>query len=228
MSARSASRGGEPAGGAVLFEKRGAVAIVSLNRPERLNAYDVAMRDALDGILAAVGDDPEVGAMVLRGNGRAFSSGGDLREFGSAPSPLAARRARWARDVWGRLRALAVPTIAAVHGWAAGGGFEMALLCDLRLAARGARFVLPETGLGMIPGVGGTQTLPRVAGEGRALDLVLTGRVVDAREALDLGIVNRVVARARLDGAALATAAALVGLDRDLVAATKRAVWAAL
>ncbi len=180
------------------YEKRGRVAVVTLDRPEVLNAYDVAMRDDLYAVLGAADEDPDVRALVLRGRGRAFSSGGDLREFGSAPSPLAARAVRWRRDVWGRLLALRGATVAAVHGWAAGSGMEMAMLCDLCIAADDARFVLPETGLGAIPGVGGTQTLARRAGASVALDSVLTGRVLDAPAAHAAGIVNRVVPAAGL------------------------------
>ena len=121
------------------------------------------MRDALFEALHAVRDDPDVRAMVLRGNGPAFSTGGDVAEFGSAPSPVTARDVRWRRDVWGLLHTLSKPTIAAVHGYAVGGGFEMALLCDLCIAADDARFCYPETGLAMIPGVAGTQTTPRAA-----------------------------------------------------------------
>src|SRR5262245_28533221 len=115
---------------AVLYDKHDSIAIVSLNRPEVLNAYNVAMRDALFETLQAVRDDSDVRVMILRGNGPAFCTGGDVREFGSAPSPVMARETRWRRDVWGLLRALPKPTIAAVHGYAVGGGFEMALLCD--------------------------------------------------------------------------------------------------
>src|SRR5262249_32508979 len=128
----------------------------------------MAMRDDLYAVFGAADEDPEVRALVLRGRGRAFSTGGDLTEFGTAPSPFVAREVRWRRDVWGRLLGLRAASIAAVHGYAVGGGFEMALLCDLCLAADDARFALPETGLGMIPGVGGTQTLPRRGGPGRA------------------------------------------------------------
>jgi len=175
------------------YEKRGAVAWVTLDRPETLNAYDVAMRDDLFAVLGAADEDPDVRVLVLRGRGRAFSTGGDLREFGSAPSPTLARIVRWRRDVWGRLLALRAASVASVHGWTVGGGMEMALLCDLCLAADTARFGLPETGLGMIPGVGGTQTLPRRTGVTRALDVTLAPRWVDAEEALRLGLVSRVV-----------------------------------
>lgn len=208
----------------IRFEKRGAVAVVTLDRPERLNAYDVAMRDDLYAALGAVDVDPEVRALVLRGAGRAFSTGGDLHEFGSAPSPVVARTVRFARDVWGRLLELRAATVAAVHGLAVGGGMEMALLCDVRVASADARFALPETGMGMIPGVAGTQTLPRTAGLGRALDVVLTGRTLGAREARAAGIVQRVVSRAALDAAATSLARRLAGLDPALVGAVRRCV----
>src|SRR5262245_65267689 len=166
----------------------------------------MAMRDDLYAILGAADEDPEVRALVLRGRGRAFSPGGDLTEFGTAPSPFVAREVRWRRDVWGRLLGLRAASIAAVHGYAVGGGFEMALLCDLCLAADDARFALPETGRGMIPGVGGTQTLPRRIGTGRALDVVLQGRWIDAHEAATLGLVVDIVPRRQLERSTLALA----------------------
>lgn len=212
----------EPA--AVLYEKDGAVAIVSLNRPQVLNAYDVTMRDALFETLAAVRDDPEVRAMVLRGNGPAFCTGGDVREFGSAPSPVIAREVRWRRDVWQLLRSLMKPSVAAVHGYVVGGGFEMALLCDLCIAADDAWFAYPETGLAMIPGVAGTQTTARALGVGRALDLILTGRSLTATEVHRLGLVARLVPRAGLRAAALDLARRLGELPAALAARAKRAV----
>jgi enoyl-CoA hydratase/carnithine racemase len=209
------------------YETRGPVAIVSLDRPECLNAYSVAMRDDLDAVLAAADADPALRVVVLRGCGPAFSTGGDLREFGSAPSPLVARRVRWQRDVWGRLLAMRAITLAAVHGLAVGGGMEMALLCDVCLAADDARFALPETGRGMIPGVGGTQTLPRRLGVGRALDLVLAGRWMDAREAATSGLVLAVVPRRRLESATLALARRLARVPPGAARAARRCVRAA-
>ncbi|MEO8605187.1 MAG: enoyl-CoA hydratase/isomerase family protein [bacterium] len=211
---------------AVLFEliDGGRIAIVRLNRPERLNAYDVTMRDALHETLTAVRDDPAVRAMILCGNGAAFSTGGDVREFGSAPSPARAREVRWLRDVWGTLWRLPQLTIAAVHGYAVGGGWEMALLCDQCLAATDARFALPETSLAMIPGVAGTQTLPRLVGVGRAMHHVLTGAWLDAGQARELGLVTRIVPQARLLPAALRLARRVARLEAGLFAGLKRVV----
>jgi enoyl-CoA hydratase/carnithine racemase len=202
----------------------GRIAVITLNRPEWLNAYNVAMRDALFEALLAVRDDAGVRAVILRGEGPAFSTGGDVREFGTAPSPVRAREVRWLRDVWGTLRALPAVTIAAVHGYAVGGGFEMALLCDQCIASADARFALPETGLGMIPGVGGTQTLPRLVGVGRALELVLGGEWLTARRAEALGLVSAVVARRRLLGTALSRARRIAALSPELVRHLKSAV----
>jgi enoyl-CoA hydratase/carnithine racemase len=208
----------------ILFERRGRVAWVTLNRPDVRNAYNTEMRDDLYAALSTVQDDESLRALVLRGAGPAFCSGGDIREFGSAPSPVVAREVRWRRDVWGLLRSLRQPTIAAIHGHAAGSGLEMALLCDFRIAATSAILSLPETGLGMIPGVIGTQTCPRVIGVGRAIDLILTGRRIDAREASRVGLVGSVVAPARLAREAERLARRLVKLDGELISHLKNLV----
>jgi enoyl-CoA hydratase/carnithine racemase len=213
---------------AVLYSKRGPVAWVTLNRPDQFNAYNMAMRDDLFQVLAAIHDDRDVRAMVLRGAGQAFSTGGDLAEFGMAPSPIVARWARFRRDVWGMLRALPVPTIAAIHGHTVGGGLEMALLCDLAIAADDTRLCLPETGVGMIPGVAGTQTAARRLGLGRALDLCLTGRWIDAQNALLVGLVAEVVPLADLDRHALSIARAFGRIARERSAILKLAVWGGL
>lgn len=209
---------------AIRFEKRGAVAWIVLNRPEVRNAYNTAMRDELFEALGAVEDDTEVLALVIRGEGPAFCAGADLREFGTAPSPTAARRIRFARDVWGRLERVRVPTIAALHGYVFGSGLEMALFCDLRIAAEGTVFRMPEVHLGLIPGAGGTQTLPRVCGQGAALDLLLTGRAFGVEEALRLGIVSQVVPADRLVETAATLADQLATLDPRAVVAVRRAV----
>ena len=212
----------------MLYEKRDGIAWVTLNRPDKFNAYNVAMRDALYETLSAIHDDPEVRAMVLRGAGPAFATGGDVSEFGQAPSPIAARWIRFRRDVWGRLKSLPIPTVAAVHGFTVGGGMEMALLCDVAIAATDARFCLPETGLGMVPGVAGTQTAPRRLKPGWALDLCITGRWIDAPMALFVGLVAKVVPRKTLDRTAYACAARLSRTRREVAAIAKLAVWEGL
>jgi len=210
---------------AVLYEKRGAIAWVTLNRPKQYNAYNMAMRDALYEILGAIHDDDEIRAMVLTGAGKAFSTGGDLAEFGSAPSPTVARWVRFRRDVWGRMRALPIPTVAVLHGFTVGGGFEMALLCDVAIAADDTRISFPETGAGMIPGVAGTQTAPRRLGFGRAMDLCITGRWFDAREALLVGLVAEVVALGQLERRAFEIASNFARLPRAQAAMLKMAIW---
>jgi enoyl-CoA hydratase/carnithine racemase len=197
---------------------------VTLNRPRVLNAYNVEMRDELFSVLQAIDDDPAIRVLVLRGAGRAFCSGGDVSEFGAAPSPLVARWVRWRRDVWGLLRSLDAVSVAAVHGHAAGSGLEMALMCDLVFLADDAVLSLPECSLGMIPGVGGTQTLPRAVGLGRALEIVLTGRRVDAREAVRIALANRVVPRRALDRVVLGLARRIAVLPSGAVTAVRRCV----
>lgn len=213
---------------AVLYSKRGSVAWVTLNRPGQLNAYNMTMRDDMFQILGAIHDDSDVRAMVLRGAGPAFSTGGDLAEFGMAPSPMVARWVRFRRDVWGMMRALPIPTVAAIHGYTVGGGLEMALLCDLAIAADDTQICLPETGAGMIPGVAGTQTASRRLGLGRALDLCITGRWIDAQEALLIGLVAEVVPAAQLDRRALKMAREIGRFPRERAAMLKLAVWGGL
>ncbi len=208
----------------VLFDKRDGIAWVTLNRPQVMNAYNVQMRDDLYQVLSAVHEDPELRAMVLAGAGKAFSTGGDVSEFGQAPSPIIARWVRFRRDVWGLLRTLPIPTVAAVHGFTVGGGIEMALLCDLAIAADDTRICLPETGLGMIPGVAGTQTASRRCGLGRGLDMCITGRWIDAQEALRVGLVAEVVRLSALNRRAGNVARELSRLPRAAVAAAKLAV----
>ena len=209
----------------VLYRKDGPIAWVTLNRPQALNAYNLAMRDELYGILQAVRDDLEVRGMVLCGAGeRAFCAGADLTEFGSAPSQTIARQVRWERDVWGIFLSIEKPIIAAVHGYVLGSGVEMALLSDLRIASEDAVFGLPETGLGLVPAAGGTQTLPRVIGQGKALDLLLTGRRITAQEAFALGLVSRVVPRTRLFEEANLVMTNILSAGAQALGTAKRAV----
>jgi enoyl-CoA hydratase/carnithine racemase len=186
----------------VLFDvdARG-VATITLNRPERLNAINLQMRDLLWDYLEACRDMPDVRVIVFRGEGRAFSAGADISEFGTAPSVIAARRARHQRDVWGLLLDHRCATVARMHGFCYGAGLELPLCCDVRIAADGTRFALPEVTLGYIPSAGGTQTLARVIPPGVAAQMILSGEPLGTEEALRWGLVDRAVPLDALDAA---------------------------
>jgi enoyl-CoA hydratase len=183
----------------LIFEKIDGIAYITLNRPNVLNVYNTRMRDELYQVLSAIRDDDEIRSVMLKGAGeRAFCAGADLSEFLTAPSPTIARQVRWERDVWGLFLRCPHPIIAALHGYVLGDGIEMALCCDIRIASDDAQFGLPELGLGIIPAAGGTQTLPRVVGRAKAMEMMFTGTRISAKEALDIGLVSSVVSRNEL------------------------------
>lgn len=212
----------------VLYEKAdGGLAWVTLNRPDVLNAIDIQMRDDLWEILHAVRDDPDVRAVVFKGAGdRAFSAGADISEFGTAPSPAEARRARRERDLWGFMLRLEKPMIAAIQGFALGAGIELPMCCDVRIASEDARIGLPEVSLGYIPSAGGTQMLPRLVPPGVAMQMILTGDPIDAATALRYGLVQAVVPRERLYPEAEAMARRMAAQPERAVALAKRALAA--
>jgi enoyl-CoA hydratase/carnithine racemase len=178
----------------LLYEKQDGVAYVTLNRPEALNAYNIQMRDDLYQILSAIKDDDEVLVAIFKGTGKkAFCAGADLSEFLTAPSPVVARRVRFERDVWRLFLNIPQPLIAALHGYVLGSGIEIALCCDIRIASEDSQFGMPEVDLGIIPAAGGTQTLPRTVGPGKALEMLLANRWISAAEAYHIGLVNRIV-----------------------------------
>jgi enoyl-CoA hydratase/carnithine racemase len=209
----------------IIYEKKDSLAYVTLNRPQALNAYNIRMRDELYQVLGAIKDDPEVRVGIFRGAGtRAFCAGADLAEFLSAPSPLVARQVRWERDIWGLFLSIAKPLIAALHGYVLGSGIEIALCCDIRLASEDAQFGLPEPALGIIPAAGGSQTLPRIMGGARALEMLLSGRWLGAEEAYNLKLVNRVVPRKKLITEAEKLAEKIARFDPTAVSRAKQAV----
>ena len=211
----------------IIYQKQDNIAYITLNRPQALNAYNLRMRDELYQVLGAIKDDAEVRVAVFRGAGeRAFCAGADLTEFLTAPSPLIARQVRWERDVWGLFLSLPQPLIAALHGYVLGSGIEIALCCDIRLASEDAQFGLPEPQLGIIPAAGGSQTLPRVIGGAKALEMLLSGRWIKADEAKRLKLVNRVVPRKELFNQAEKLAEKIADFDPAAVASAKQAiVW---
>lgn len=202
------------------------VAEVILSRPEKLNVVNLRMRDALIEAFSAVRDVPDLGALVLRAEGRHFSAGADVSEFGNAGSVFEARRIRWDRDPWYLLWSLPLPKIAALHGYALGSGLEMSLLCDVRIAAQDTRVGLPESKLGMLPAAGGTRSITSWVTPSKGLPLILSGEPIDAEQARQLGIVDEVVP-AGADEAAMAYARRLAALPRVAVRAALRALKAA-
>ncbi len=205
------------------YELEAGIAVITIDRQEALNAlnHDVLMELSIAFDVAQA--DADVRALVLTGAGRAFVAGADIAELRLISDAFGGREAALSgQDVANTLASLPFPTIAAINGFALGGGLELALAADLRVAATGASMGLPEVGLGLIPGYGGTQRLPRLIGQGRALDLILTGRHVKAEEALQLGLVNRVADDALAAAKELARAAAknapiALGLAKEAV-----------
>jgi enoyl-CoA hydratase len=194
----------------VLYDVRDRAAWLTVHRPDKLNALNRETMDEIDGAVRAAAADPGVGALVVTGAGeKAFVAGADIAEM-SVMSPAEAQEfSRFLHEVLDRLERSRKPVIAAVNGYALGGGLELAMACHVRIASETARFGQPEVGLGLIPGAGGTQRLPRIVGRGAALDLILRGEMIDAAEALRLGLISRLVPAAALRDTATAYAATL-------------------
>ena len=206
----------------ILVERRGRTVLVTLNRPQALNAINQRMAAELLEAGQAFERDPEIGCVVLAGSEKAFAAGADIKEMQHRDF-VDAYRDDWLAG-WERFAALRKPRIAAVSGFALGGGCELAMMCDIILAADTARFGQPEIKLGIIPGMGGTQRLTRLVGLSKAMDLILTGRMMDASEAERAGLVARVVPAADLLGEALGVAETIAALSLPAVLMAKEAV----
>jgi enoyl-CoA hydratase len=209
----------------ILVEKRGRVGWITLNRPEALNALNAASVAEIVKAAKAFDADPDVGAIVLTGSDRAFAAGADIKEMADKHytdmflnDPFAS---------WGDFGKLRTPVIAAVAGYALGGGCELAMMCDIILAADTAKFGQPEINLGVIPGIGGTQRLPRAVGKYKAAELVLTGRTMGAEEAERAGLVSRVVPAGELLEEAARVAETIAAKSLPVVYAAKNALQAA-
>lgn len=210
----------------VAYERRDAVAWITIDRPSALNALSRATRAAIPEAVAAAAADDDVAVVVITGSGdRSFSVGADIKEFNGPDAPSAAETAgasvRW-HDAPARC---AKPVIAAINGFCLGGGLELALACDIRICADHAQFALPEVGLGVIPGAGGTQRLPRTIGMGPALSMILTGDRIDAQEAYRIGLVARIVAGADLEAEAQALATRIADNGALALECAKAAVY---
>jgi enoyl-CoA hydratase len=207
----------------IIVETRGRVGLISLNRPKALNALNDALMNELGEALAAFDADEAIGAIVITGSDKAFAAGADI----AAMKDLGYRDVYMGEYItrnWERMKSVRKPVIAAVAGYALGGGCELAMMCDIIFAAEGARFGQPEIKLGIIPGAGGTQRLPRAVGKAKAMDLVLTGRMMDAAEAERAGLVSRVVPAERLMDEALAAAAQIAEFSLPSVMMAKESI----
>lgn len=200
------------------------IATIATNRPDKLNALNDALITELGVAMDEVAARDDVAGVLLTGTGRAFVAGADIGEVGGATPVAAKRLARKGQEVFRKFETSSKPTVAAVNGFALGGGCELAMCCHVRVASEAARFGQPEVKLGLLPGYGGTQRLPRLVGKGRALQLLLTGEMIDAAEAYRIGLVNLVVpgaeliARARtLLSAMIANAPLALGLTIEAV-----------
>jgi enoyl-CoA hydratase len=209
----------------ILVRQEGRVGVITLNRPEALNALSSGMLADVVAAATTFDLDPGVGAIVITGSARAFAAGADIKEM-SSKSFTDMYLSDWFAG-WDRLAAVRTPVIAAVAGHALGGGCELALLCDFVIAADTAKFGQPEIKLGVIPGIGGSQRLTRAVGKAKAMEMILTGRTIDAAEAERAGIVARVVPAGELQGDALATAATIAGMSLPIAMMAKEVVNAA-
>jgi enoyl-CoA hydratase len=207
----------------ILVEKRDRVGLITLNRPKALNALNDTLMDELGVALLAFDADPDIGAMVITGSEKAFAAGADIAAMKDW-SYMDVFKSEYITRNWESLKRVRKPVIAAVSGYALGGGCELAMMCDFIIAAESAKFGQPEIKLGIIPGAGGTQRLPRAVGKAKAMDLALTGRLMDAAEAERCGLVARVVPNEKLLGEALEAATIIASFSTPAVMMAKEAV----
>ena len=208
----------------VKFEQKGAVAVLTIDRQEALNALNTQVLCDLEAAIAQVEESKDVHAVVLTGAGRSFVAGADIAEMKEFSSVDGKRFGVHGGGVFLRLENLAVPVIAAVNGFALGGGCELAMACDIRLASEKAKFGQPETGLGITPGFGGTQRLPRIVGVSKAMELILTAKTIGAAEAKEIGLVSEVYAPEELMDKAMELANAICANAPIAVAESKRCI----
>jgi enoyl-CoA hydratase len=207
----------------IITEQKGRVGVVTLNRPKQMNALNAKLMQELGDALRAFDADAGVGAIVITGSEKAFAAGADIAAMKDYGYMDAFMEDYITRD-WEHLRRIRKPVIAAVAGYALGGGNELAMMCDIVIAADSARFGQPEVNLGIMPGAGGTQRLPRAAGKAKAMDLCLTARMMDAEEAERCGLVSRVVPAAKLMEEAMAVAEKIAGYSLPVVMMIKESV----
>lgn len=208
----------------VIFEKKGHTAVITVNRPDTLNALCEELISHINSALDAAENDQDIFTVIITGTGKAFIAGADIGEMYEKDREGIRKWARLGCDLNARIESMALPVIAAINGYALGGGLELALACDIRIASSAARMGLPETGLGVICGAGGTQRLPRIVGDGIAREMIFTAEKIDAQRALSIGLVNRVTDPESLMDEALAVCEAINKNGQLAVRAAKRAV----
>lgn len=204
--------------------KKGNVGIVAMNRPEALNALSQAVFADLDAALDQVQQDDDIYVVVITGNGRAFVAGADIGEMANMNVAEGRAFGDLGNRLLMRIDMMEKPTIAAVNGFALGGGCELAMACDIRIASEKAKFAQPEVGLGIIPGFGGTQRMARIVGTGHAMELIYTADTINAQKALEIGLVNRVVAPEELMDAAMELANKIASKAQVAIRTAKRAI----
>ena len=207
----------------ILTARQGRVGLITLNRPAQLNALNDALMDALGGALLSLDQDPDIGAIVITGSDKAFAAGADIAVMADW-SYMDVFQSGFITRNWETIRQVRKPVIAAVAGYAMGGGCELALACDIILAAESAQFALPEIKLAMLPGAGGTQRLPRAIGKAKAMDMCLSARMLNAEEADRYGLVSRVVPDDDLQATALKLATQIAGYSLPALMAIKESV----
>ncbi len=207
----------------ILTTRNGRVGVITLNRPAQLNALNDALMDALGQALLGLDADPDIGAIVITGSDKAFAAGADIAVMADW-SYMDVFQSGFITRNWETIRQVRKPVIAAVAGYAMGGGCELALACDIVIAAESAQFALPEIKLAMLPGAGGTQRLPRAVGKAKAMDMCLSARMLNAQEADRYGLVSRVVPDAELQATALKLATQIAGYSLPALMAIKESV----
>ena len=207
----------------ILLERHGRVGVITLNRPAQLNALNDALMDALGQALLGLDADPDIGAIVITGSDKAFAAGADIAVMADW-SYMDVFQSGFITRNWETIRQVRKPVIAAVAGYAMGGGCELALACDIVIAAESAQVALPEIKLAMLPGAGGTQRLPRAVGKAKAMDMCLSARMLNAQEADRYGLVSRVVPDAELQATALKLATQIAGYSLPALMAIKESV----
>ncbi len=208
----------------IKWEKEGAIGIITINSPATLNALNTQVLAQLDECIDEVEKEESIGVLILTGEGKAFVAGADIKEMLPLDAKQGEKLGANGSRIFRRLETLPMPVIAAINGFALGGGNELAMACDIRIASEKAKFGQPEVGLGITPGFAGTQRLPRLIGPAAAKELIYTGKIIGAQEAKELGLVSRVVAPEELMNVAKQLAEDILKNSWNAVALSKRAI----